>query len=434
MTNRDEPAARIASASLRLGIVSAAPAVRTAPDRLAMIAANGRLVGELRRLFPHSRLCVSLVDSGLPAGTHEVQCPAEDIVPLPPMPTTIGAQKYFWTVWRTLRRFARSVDVIYLRAPLQIPLAAAGIAAPIVLHVVNDPAEIVRVSDQYPGLLGILARRFARHSEAMMRRLAAKPNCRVVTNGQAMFDKLRCPRGRSVVSAGMYEREMIPRAQYDLGKPPRLLFVGYLRPEKGVTTLIEAFETVRARQPVKLTIVGAAEPPSPAETRIRERIATSPYAADIELRGNVSFGEPLFDLYRSHDVFVLPSLSEGTPRTLTEARALGCPVVATRVGGIPTSVRDGTDGLLFPPGDAPALAAALESLLHDEPLRRRLIVAGIARAREFSIESFAWQIAEELLLAAGAKPDHAASGVAALSAGQAGCGAAESQPSHLRPA
>src|SRR6185295_17890657 len=102
---------------------------------------------------------------------------------------------------------------------------------------------------------------------------------------------------------------------------------------------------------------------------IHRRVARSPYAADIELRGMLPFGEELFELYRTSDVYVLPSLSEGTPRTAVEARAFGCPVVATNVGGIPTSISDGVDGLLVPPRDPAALAAAIDRLLSDEALR-----------------------------------------------------------------
>lgn len=117
----------------------------------------------------------------------------------------------------------------------------------------------------------------------------------------------------------------------------------------------------------------------------------------------VEFGEPLFDMYRNHDVFVLPSLSEGTPRTLVEARAFGCPVVATRVGGIPSSVDDGRTGLLVEPNDSLGLATAIERLLDDESLRVSLIHEGLAGSHEHSLEHFAGQLVDELnILAAGA--------------------------------
>jgi glycosyltransferase involved in cell wall biosynthesis len=73
----------------------------------------------------------------------------------------------------------------------------------------------------------------------------------------------------------------------------------------------------------------------------------------------------------------------------------GVPVVATRVGGIPEAVRDGVDGLLVPPADVPALAAAIESILGDGKLRDALTASAAERARErYSAESLAREMAE----------------------------------------
>jgi glycosyltransferase involved in cell wall biosynthesis len=92
---------------------------------------------------------------------------------------------------------------------------------------------------------------------------------------------------------------------------------------------------------------------------------------------------------------VVPSRSEGTPRVLVEARSFGCPVVATRVGGIPTSVEDGVDGLLVPPDDPGALADALARLADDGELRARLVAGGLARARRTTVDAFAQTMIDE---------------------------------------
>jgi len=82
------------------------------------------------------------------------------------------------------------------------------------------------------------------------------------------------------------------------------------------------------------------------------------------------------------DVFVLPSLTEGLPNVVLEAMAAARPVVATAVGGVPEVVEDGTSGLLTPPGDAGALAAAVARLLDDPGAARAMGDAGLRTARQ----------------------------------------------------
>jgi glycosyltransferase involved in cell wall biosynthesis len=93
------------------------------------------------------------------------------------------------------------------------------------------------------------------------------------------------------------------------------------------------------------------------------------------------------DLLCEVAISVLPSLSEGTSNTLLESMAAGTPVIATTVGGNPEVIQDGISGLLVPPRDSGALAAATARLLEDENLALRLGRAGMRRVSElFSIE------------------------------------------------
>ena len=96
--------------------------------------------------------------------------------------------------------------------------------------------------------------------------------------------------------------------------------------------------------------------------------------------GFVSHDE-LERLYDRAAVVVLPSYREGLPLCVLEAMAHGRPVVATAVGGIPQLVEDGRTGLLVEPGDAEALRSALERLLSDPELRRRMGRAARARVQ-----------------------------------------------------
>jgi len=380
----------------RLGIISCIPGARNAQGRLVCNHSIGRLLDLLRERVPGARLCLPVLEAPTDNMNHTLGFAPQDVVDLPPLKSVVRSQVYYFPTRKVLRQFASSVDVLFVRVPFQIPTALVGLGKPKLLHVVSNPFKVISASNDYHGLVRQLAVRFAAHSNATMRRLAGEPKTRVATNGGEMWEELRCRAGRVVVSSCIYEREMRPREDLSLGEPPKLLFVGYLRPEKGVRHLLDAFESLRKTRPMKLTLVGGSDRATGAEAEAHERIRNSPFREDITMTGMLDFGEQLFELYRSHDMLVLPSLSEGTPRTLVEARAFGCPVVATRVGGIPTSVEDGKNGLLVAPGDSQALAKAIERMLTDDELRRNLIQEGLRGSSEHSLEHFAGQLVEEL--------------------------------------
>jgi glycosyltransferase involved in cell wall biosynthesis len=134
-----------------------------------------------------------------------------------------------------------------------------------------------------------------------------------------------------------------------------VFFAGDLVPEKGVPELLEAWETL-ARRAIRVKLVlGGGGPLREPAGRVRG-------PSQAVFLGPIPQVE-LARWYRAADLFVLPSRSEGSPVTVMEALACGLPVVASRVGGIPDLVEDGATGWLVPPGDADALAAALEGAL-----------------------------------------------------------------------
>lgn len=99
------------------------------------------------------------------------------------------------------------------------------------------------------------------------------------------------------------------------------------------------------------------------------------------------------------DFLVTPARQEAFGRVIIEAGFAGIPAIGTRVGGIPEAIQEGVTGLVVPPEMPEALGAAITRLLDDEPLRRRMGLAGKARAAEFSIERTAAAMLEQYRIA-----------------------------------
>ena len=160
----------------------------------------------------------------------------------------------------------------------------------------------------------------------------------------------------------------------ELGLPKGHLLVGlisYLRSYKGHEYFIEAARSIAAkRDDVTFIIVGE----GPEEQPIRRRIEQLGMTARIRMLG---FREDLLNVFRSLDVFAIPSVEGDTiPQVLMQALAMGIPVVSTTVGSIPDVVLDGKTGFVVPPRDARALADRIVTLLDDAGLRARMAVQG----------------------------------------------------------
>lgn len=177
--------------------------------------------------------------------------------------------------------------------------------------------------------------------------------------------------------------EIFDRQDTCQSTPTRLLFVGRLVPVKGLAYLFEAVRLLlHDGVPVRLILVGAGPHLKTLITLAAEHKLTSA----VEFTGEVSFGPRLLALYREADIFVLPSLSEGTPRVLWEAMAAGLPIVATSVGGVPEIIQHGETGLLVPPQSAQQLAVAIQRMIENDELRARLIRAGYSLIRKHTVE------------------------------------------------
>jgi glycosyltransferase involved in cell wall biosynthesis len=258
--------------------------------------------------------------------------------------------------WPRARRLARSADVVYLNGTVcgRLLPALRGLPARTALSV-HDIVD--RVPRMWRGADVVLAA-----SGAVARSLGALPS--------------------EVVYAPVDPDPPPVEAPWAPGEGPVVAFVGRLEPRKAPLELVRAAPAIRAGAPgARVILVGedpyAADPPYTAEV---ERAAA---AAGVERHGWV---EGAAGLMRHIDVLVLPSRQEPFGTVLAEAMAVGTPVVATRVGGLPEVVDDGVTGALVAPGDTAALAAAVLAVLER---REELGRAARERARRFHTKAVA---------------------------------------------
>jgi glycosyltransferase involved in cell wall biosynthesis len=171
------------------------------------------------------------------------------------------------------------------------------------------------------------------------------------------------------------------------GEVLSLLAVGRLVPKKGFPVLIEAASRLHA--PFMLRIVGD----GPGREDLERQIAAAGLEDRVELAGPRTHDD-LPAEYAAADIVVVPSITDATgdrdglPNVVLEAMSSGRPVIASDVGAVSSAVVDGRTGVLVPPGDAAALAGALEFLVDQPDCRQRLGREARARVeRDFELHS-----------------------------------------------
>jgi len=164
------------------------------------------------------------------------------------------------------------------------------------------------------------------------------------------------------------------RIRRETGVPagaPIVAIVSRLTRLKGLEQLLEAAALLRREYPeARYLVVGETAPSDTAYLDVLKRLAVVHGVADRVVFTGLRSDVPA--VLAAADVSVMPSLNEALSNVLLESMAAGAPTVATRVGGTPEAIVDGDTGLLVPPGDAPALAAAIARLLSDRGLAARL--------------------------------------------------------------
>ncbi len=351
----------------------------------------GKYVEVIRSLFDRVYLAVP-VEHGPPKG--DVGPLRDGVAEVIELPGSYARHRFSilgllhpWRLVRPLARAAKRADVVHVIFPGYVQIVGLAVARwlrrPHFCSIVGDWEADYAVSS------------FARSHALLVRpviwvhRLLVRwvlQSKLVFVHGATMAERYR-RRGRCIVvnqSSTFREADIRNSNEVStLRHMPRLLFVGRLDYKKGVPTLLDALKKLHEKHlPATLTIVGG----GPDRKSFEKQASRLGLQEAVTFEGYVKDHQRLREIYRAHDLFVLPSLTEGAPKVVIEAYAQGLPVVASNAGGIPDMVSE-KNGILVEPGDPDALAEAIQRILHDDTYRLNLARHNLQEAHRYTMEA-----------------------------------------------
>jgi len=378
---------------MKLGVVYHMPFWRASDGSLRELEGSfARYIDSLAPYFDEISLCVPTIAKPSGEGT----AIRSSNVTLAPLPSFEGPAQFYPKlpiVLPKLLSWVRSVDMLHCRVPTPAAAFAFGFA-----RLFGKPAFVLIVGDlrallpmmPYRGIKKMVWRAYTEFEERAVQWMADRSLA--FANGGALTEKHSRPKHPVVqtTTTTISATDIASRTDTCASRPVRILTVSRIDPRKGLRVLPAAIE--------KLTDLGISTTidivgPSIGSPGDEEKaaIASEAEARRVSTRVNLLGAVPLdqlMPLYRRYDVFVLPTLpGEGIPRVLLESMTAGMPVITTRVSGIPSLISHEVNGLLVDEATADAIAQAVERVVNDAPLRRRLIANGYETARGRTLEA-----------------------------------------------
>lgn len=386
----------MSSCEYSIGILSETLGVKF-EDKTAIHCGFGRAVDRIAKSFSKCYLCVP-VGANDGARDYVLQSDNIELILKPFFGKMFQKMKHPIWILRTAKRLIDASDVIFIRSTMPylplVHLYAILRGKPVVQWVICDLLESLRADPEKTGLKGKLKCTLAWFNERWFRLIRKSSGIYILASGCALYERYKSPRTTLVVSSSIREDEFYYREDTCQKDPVRILFIGQPRPGKGLIYLVEALSKLKTSRQVQLAIVGHVRKYLAGKARIEKRTDELGLGDKVSWEGYAKLLSDLFGQMRRSDIFVLPTLSEGAPQVLVEARAFGLPVITTRVGGIPSLVEDGKDGILVAPRDSQALAVAIDKVIEDNRFRKKLISNGYTTAKKFTVEKFAAQVIE----------------------------------------
>lgn len=307
-------------------------------------------------------------------------------------------------VWSAVSTMAKRHDLLWLRsgphpATIIAYLAGRRTDGMTVYFIGSDfKRNTKHRTEGYPLFRRVLERVFATGIDTAVDAIVRRADCTLVHPGYLEQRYSHAKRIETTLISTVRDDEIETAAGWNPDERPKILYVGRLTNEKGIDILIESFRSLveKINPSPELIIRGTGGD----EEALRERVQSYGLADQITFVPFLPFDE-LLQLYRSADIFVLPSRIEGQGRVLIEALASGCVVIGTDVGGIPAIISHEENGLLIDPGSAKQLTKAVQRVLSDGDLARGLVTRGVQWASKHTVQQETHRAIETVLQADG---------------------------------
>jgi len=351
----------------------------------------GRFLDEVANRYDMIRLCA-------PVEINEVQSKQKyrilsrniQFQELPPFSSFISALLNRSIMLRNIKKFSKEWNSpVYIRWPTPLAYEVFKLCRkrglPVTLHLVGDTKSIIRESGKYTKVLKFLALMYISFIEIQL--IGIMKNSTVLVNGTGLRrlyinKKIKV---KEIRSATLTRNELFEGDKVFNTLDVKVLYVGVLKPEKGVQYLIEGLNLLLKKgYTARLTIVGD----GPIKENLEDLIDSLNLQNKISLLGYVPIGVDLLKIYGEHDIFVLPSVSEGTPRVLLEAMASKLFVIATDVGGVSFTISNGYNGVLVEPKSAHDICDSIIEAINNHEKRMKIVNNGFEFAKNNTIEDF----------------------------------------------
>jgi len=346
-----------------------------------------KLLEVVSPLCSEVELCAPVYHSPAPKGSAKLCISNLKLIPLPPFWQNwhIAALKHPLNLMRRIWPHIKLADAVMVNLPDYLAIWAW------LLCLLRRKAFIIRMEGNWPEMIRMA---FQNHNMricgdivALLHRLLVEIMVRMSTLTLVVGHELARIYGRGnshvvcVISSTYHHSDIAPTVANSGSAECRLLYVGRLQNNKGLSELFRAArELMTEGLNFRIWVAGDGY----RRNEIRRLAQQLGIAERVDFLGWVPI-DKLKSIYRACDIFVLPSYTEGVPRTVLEAMSNGLPVVATRVGGIPEVVEHNRTGILVERRNAGQLKNAMRNLILDKPLRERMAMRGLKKSRLFTV-------------------------------------------------